>query len=139
MNSKGFNQFKSFVNQGGSSSGGKGFLPLVLGFGLLWLAQSSIYYVDVGHYAIKFNKLFGLTSNRYREGYNFKLPFIETPIIFNVQTREDEIRAETANRDMQLVKLSVKVLFHPEVDHLHSIYTKLGKNYDQKVLPAICN
>ena len=69
--------------------------------------------VDVGHYAIKFNKLFGLSANRYREGYNFKIPFIETPIIFNVQTREDEIRAETANRDMQLVKLSVKVLFHP--------------------------
>lgn len=44
MNSKGFNQFKSFVNQGGSSSGGKGLLPLVLGVGLLWLAQSSIYY-----------------------------------------------------------------------------------------------
>lgn len=44
MNSKGFNQFKSFVNQGGSSSGGKSFVPLVLGFGLLWLAQSSIYY-----------------------------------------------------------------------------------------------
>jgi len=44
MNSKGFNQFKSFVNQGSSGSGGKAFLPLVLGFGLLWLAQSSIYY-----------------------------------------------------------------------------------------------
>ncbi len=44
MNSKGFNQFKSFINQKGQSSGGKNFLPLVLGFGLLWLAQSSIYY-----------------------------------------------------------------------------------------------
>lgn len=40
---------------------------------------------------------------------------------------------------MQLVKLSVKVLFHPEVDNLHSLYIKLGKNYEQKVLPAICN
>ncbi len=101
MNSKGFNQFKSFINQKGPSSGGKNILPIVLGFGLLWLAQSSIYYgsflfipVDIGHYAIKFNKLWGgLTPNRYREGYNFKIPFIETPIIFNVQTREDEIRA----------------------------------------------
>jgi prohibitin 2 len=80
-----------------------------------------------------------LSSNRYREGYNFKVPFVEVPIIYNVQTREDEIRAETANRDMQLVKLSVKVLFHPEVDRLDTIYTRLGKNYDQKVLPAICN
>ncbi len=44
MNSKGFNQFKSFINQKGPSSGGKNILPLVLGFGLLWLAQSSIYY-----------------------------------------------------------------------------------------------
>jgi hypothetical protein len=44
MNNKGFNQFKSFMNKGASSAGGKGFLPLVLGFGLLWLAQSSIYY-----------------------------------------------------------------------------------------------
>jgi prohibitin 1 len=86
--------------------------------------------VDVGHYAIKFNKLWaGLTPNRYREGYNFKFPIIEEPIIYNVQTREDEIKAETANRDMQLVKLSVKVLFHPEVDQLHTIYTKLGTNY----------
>ena len=54
--------------------------------------------VDVGHYAIKFNRLMGLTADRYREGYNFKFPIIETPIIFNVQTRENEIFAETANR-----------------------------------------
>jgi hypothetical protein len=40
MNSKGFNQFKSYA----SSSGGKGLLPLAFGLGLLWLAQSSIYY-----------------------------------------------------------------------------------------------
>lgn len=40
---------------------------------------------------------------------------------------------------MQLVKLSVKILFHPEVDRLDKIYEKLGMNYDQKVLPAICN
>ena len=40
MNSKGFNQFKSYA----SSSGGKGLLPLAFGLGFLWLAQSSIYY-----------------------------------------------------------------------------------------------
>jgi hypothetical protein len=40
---------------------------------------------------------------------------------------------------MQTVKLAVKVLFHPEVDKLDLIYTKLGRNYDQKVLPAIIN
>jgi hypothetical protein len=44
--------------------------------------------VDVGHYAVKWNKLWGgLTPYRYKEGYNFRFPFIELPIIFNVQTR----------------------------------------------------
>ena len=43
----------------------------------------------VGHYAIKFNKLFGLSPQVYREGYNLKIPFIEAPIIYNVQTREN--------------------------------------------------
>ena len=40
---------------------------------------------------------------------------------------------------MQSIKLSVKVLFHPEVNMLQTIYIKLGKNYEQKVLPALCN
>jgi prohibitin 2 len=40
---------------------------------------------------------------------------------------------------MQSIKLSVRVLFHPEVSKLDTIYTRLGKNYEQKVLPALCN
>ena len=45
MSHKGFNQFKNFVNQGASSSGGaRGLFPIALGIGLFWLAQSSIYY-----------------------------------------------------------------------------------------------
>ena len=40
---------------------------------------------------------------------------------------------------MQSVRLSVRVLFHPEVDKLHTIYTWLGLNYEQKVLPALTN
>ena len=40
---------------------------------------------------------------------------------------------------MQSIKLSVRVLFHPEVSKLDVIYSRLGKNYEQKVLPALCN
>ena len=95
--------------------------------------------VDVGHYAIKFNKLTGLSPHRYKEGFNFKIPLLEEQIIYNVQTRENEIKGETANRDMQAIKISVRVLFHPEVDKLDVIHSNLGPNYEQKVLPAICN
>ena len=40
---------------------------------------------------------------------------------------------------MQSIKLSVKVLFHPEVNKLDVIYRNLGKEYEKKVLPALCN
>lgn len=40
---------------------------------------------------------------------------------------------------MQAIKISIRVLFHPEVDKLDAIHNNLGQNYEQKVLPAICN
>lgn len=40
---------------------------------------------------------------------------------------------------MQAIKISVRVLFHPEVDKLDTLYNNLGEKYEEKVLPAICN
>jgi len=40
---------------------------------------------------------------------------------------------------MQNVKLAVRILYHPDTDFLHEIYTHLGLDYDTKVLPAIVN
>jgi hypothetical protein len=45
MNNKHFNQFKSFVNQQGGSSGNPGArIPLIVGGILFYLATQSIYY-----------------------------------------------------------------------------------------------
>ena len=83
MNSKGFSF--NFSNMGKGMSLSSGLL-----FALGYLAFNSYYYVDVGHYAIKFNKLTGsLSPEIYREGFNFKIPLFEQPIIYNVQTREN--------------------------------------------------
>jgi hypothetical protein len=95
MNSKGF---KGFQNMANNAAGGNPFQRFfgmsVLGLGI-FLLSNSIYYgkdkfilVDVGHYAVKWNKLWGgLNSTIYREGYNFRIPIIELPIVYNVQTR----------------------------------------------------
>lgn len=84
MNSKGFKNFsKGFNAANMKGSDPKAMLPLLLFGGLAYLLKDCIYYgtsfynlVDVGHYAIKFNKLFGLSPQRYREGYNFKWPIV---------------------------------------------------------------
>lgn len=41
--------------------------------------------------------------------------------------------------DMQTVSLSLRVLHRPQIDQLPSIYSKLGKDYEERVLPSIGN
>ena len=65
----------------------------ILGFSALYFVSEFVYTVDVGHNALKFNILSGLQPKIYREGWNFKLPYIERPIIFNVRSQEKSIAA----------------------------------------------
>jgi len=67
MNSKGFKNFSKGFNTGGmKGSDPRALFPFLVFGGLAYLLKDCIYYVDVGHYAIKFNKLFGLSPQRYR-------------------------------------------------------------------------
>jgi prohibitin 2 len=58
----------------------------VLGGGLsmYYLLKNSIYSVKPGHMAIKFSKLSGMKSTTYHEGFHFRLPWFEKPIIYDV-------------------------------------------------------
>ena len=40
---------------------------------------------------------------------------------------------------MQTVSLSLRVLHRPEISQLPSIYSKLGQDYEERVLPSIGN
>ena len=40
---------------------------------------------------------------------------------------------------MQMVKLSLRVLHQPNIPNLPVIYSKLGLDYDERVLPSIGN
>lgn len=95
MNSKGFKNFSRNLNTNNFGSNPRALLPLAVGGALAYLLYKGIYYgktftilVDVGHFAIKFNKLSGLSPKTYKEGFNFKIPVLEEAIIYNVQTRE---------------------------------------------------
>lgn len=102
MNKNIFNDFK------------KAFKPQhvigILGLSAFYFVSEFVYTVDVGHYALKFNIFTGLQPKIYKEGWNFKIPFVERPIIFNVRSQEKSIAAETANRGyflfMQRCRLS---------------------------------
>lgn len=59
---------------------------------------NTVYTVQPGHVAIKFSRLTGLGNRLYKEGWNFKIPYFERPITFNIQTRPTNIKSFTANR-----------------------------------------
>ena len=41
--------------------------------------------------------------------------------------------------DLQNVNITLRILFRPVVDNLPKIFTNLGEDYDERVLPSITN
>ena len=45
----------------------------------------------------------------------------------------------TGSKDLQNVNITLRILFRPKPDRLPNIYTTLGVDYDDRVLPSITN
>jgi prohibitin 2 len=95
--------------------------------------------VDTGHRAIKFSKLTGVGEKVFKEGYHLMLPWFERPIIYDVRTHPQTIKSVTGSKDLQMVNVSLRVLYRPDQSQLQSLYRNLGTDYDQRVLPSIVN
>lgn len=102
------------------------------------LAQS-FYTVDGGHRAIIFSRLTGVRSEIYSEGLHFRVPWLNYPIIYDVRSRPHKITSPTGSKDLQMVNISLRVLSRPDALKLPQIYRSLGQDWDERVLPSICN
>jgi prohibitin 2 len=99
--------------------------------------KNLIYNVDSGHMAVKFNRLTGMKEQVYREGYHIMMPWFERPIIYDVRSHPHSFKSVTGSRDLQMVDLTVRVLYKPNADKLVEVYRYLGRDYDERVLPSI--
>lgn len=104
-----------------------------------YVANSSVYTVDAGHIAIKYNRLSGVGNTSYREGVHFLLPWFERALVFDVKARPHTMTSLTGSRDLQMVNISLRCLARPDPLKLQEIYRVLGPEYDEKVLPSIIN
>lgn len=107
------------------------------GFG--YAATQSFYSVDGGHRAIIFNRFGGIQKDIYAEGLHFKIPFIQYPIIYDIRSKPRKISSPTGSKDLQMVNITLRVLSRPDPEQLPSMYRMLGVDYDERVLPSICN
>lgn len=116
---------------------GLGGLLLLGGAG--FLAQNALFNVDGGQRAIVYSRLHGVQPRIYPEGTHFIMPWLQRPIVYDVRAKPRNVASLTGTKDLQMVNITCRVLFKPDVFQLPDIYRTLGVDYDEKVLPSIVN
>ncbi|BBH02618.1 prohibitin 6 [Prunus dulcis] len=109
---------------------------IIGGLGLYGVANS-IYNVEGGHRAIVFNRIIGVKDKVYPEGTHLIIPWFERPVIYDVRARPHLVESTSGSRDLQMVKIGLRVLTRPVPDQLPTVYRTLGENYNERVLPSI--
>ena len=81
----------------------------------------------------------GVKDQVVGEGTHFMIPWVQRPIIFDIRSRPKNVPTITGSKDLQNVNITLRILFRPLADRLPGIYTTLGMDYDDRVLPSITN
>ncbi|KAJ2782310.1 Prohibitin-2, subunit of the prohibitin complex (Phb1p-Phb2p) [Coemansia javaensis] len=123
---------------GGRAALGAGVVAAAVGVAGLGVA-ASLYNVDGGHRAIKYSRVTGVKPDVYGEGTHLRIPWLETPIVYDVRAKPTSIQSLTGTKDLQMVNIVCRVLSRPDQRALPQIYRTLGTNYDERVLPSIIN
>ncbi|XP_070387521.1 prohibitin 1 isoform X2 [Dermacentor albipictus] len=113
-----------------------------LGIGLAvvgGVANSALYNVDGGHRAVIFDRFTGVKNYVVGEGTHFLIPWVQRPIIYDVRSRPRNVPVVTGSKDLQNVNITLRILFRPVQEQLPRMYTTLGVDYDERVLPSITN
>ncbi|KAF3944535.1 hypothetical protein CMV_017177 [Castanea mollissima] len=103
----------------------------------LYGAANSLYNVEGGHRAIVFNRIIGVKDQVYAEGTHFMIPWFERPVIYDVRAKPHLVESTSGSRDLQMVKIGLRVLTRPVPDQLPTVYRTLGENFNERVLPSI--
>lgn len=111
------------------------------GGAVLGAVQASIYDVDVGHRVVMYNRFANpAISERVRgEGTGFLIPWVEQPFHYDVRLIPKEYPTQTGTKDLQTVKITLRVLVQPDEAKLPKIHRELGQSWHESVLPSICN
>merc|ERR1711970_1592737 len=86
-----------------------------------------------------FNRVGGIQNYALSEGLHFRLPWFQYPIIYDIRARPRKITSPTGSKDLQMVNISLRVLSRPDSLNLPEVHKGLGQDFDEKVLPSICN
>jgi len=132
---------RKLAQQGGAPNLPRGSATLasvLLGTGVCaYGLRNSLFTVEPGHNAVMFNRVSGVKRGVLGEGMHFRMPWFEWPTKYNVRARPRTLRSPSGTRDLQMVDITLRVLYKPYPEALPSIHSRFGPNYDDRVLPSI--
>ncbi|XP_038859551.1 prohibitin-2a isoform X1 [Salvelinus namaycush] len=135
-------QLRQIAGRMGSGPRGAGLgVKLLIGAGALaYGVKETTYTVEGGQRAIIFNRIGGMQMDTVlAEGLHFRIPWFQYPVIYDIRARPRKISSLTGSKDLQMVNIALRVLSRPVASNLPAMYQRLGKDYDEKVLPSIVN
>jgi regulator of protease activity HflC (stomatin/prohibitin superfamily) len=69
-----------------------------------------------------------------QEGLNFKIPFVQTVVLMNVQIQKAESTESTATKDLQEISTTIAVNFRLSPSAVNQIYRDLRSDYVDRVI-----
>jgi len=135
---------------GGGGAPGGGALPTLIvalaGLGAVgYGASQSVVIVQPGRLGVVYNRIgfsgaAGLSETpTLTEGMNFIMPWFQRPVIFDTRVKSQVVNTSSGSKDLQMVQISLRVLFKPNPANISTVYRRLGQDYDARVLPSIVN
>lgn len=103
------------------------------------VVNSALFNVEGGHRAVMFDKFQGVKDTVIGEGTHFMIPWVQRPIIFDIRAKPKNVPTVTGSKDLQNVNITLRILYRPLPAALPNIFTTLGTDYDERVLPSITN
>jgi regulator of protease activity HflC (stomatin/prohibitin superfamily) len=112
------------------------FLIGVLAIGLFAVAGCGLEIVDTGHRGVKteFGKVIG---ESLPEGLYFYNPLTSKIVELDVREQRWDENTTAFTKDVQAVKVSFTLNFHPEASQMHVLYEKVGRDWAQKIVPQV--
>jgi regulator of protease activity HflC (stomatin/prohibitin superfamily) len=79
------------------------------------------------------------TINRVMlNGFNLKIPFVESVDVFDVRTNKEQVDAQAASKDLQTVRTVIAVQYNLEPEKVGELYQTVGVNFKERIIdPAV--
>jgi len=104
------------------------------------VGATSLFTVEPGYRGIMFDRARGILPQSYKEGTHFRVPLLQEVVHYmDCRVRAHEVPTETGTKDLQNVKLTLRLLYRPDPTRAPEIYRKLGSDFGERVLPSVSN